>query len=85
MQRSGRVIPFPLARRRVFIQRQAAAMARFSHRGAEKHLAEQLRVQRNTLTRRGVSPERIEAELRAMELAIRAELWRVVLLPGGAA
>jgi hypothetical protein len=60
-------------------------MAELSPATAEKHLAAQLDVQRATMVRRGIVPDLIEKQLRALECAIRTELWRVMLTPGGAA
>jgi hypothetical protein len=51
---------------------------------AEKHLAHQLRVQADTMKRRGIAPDLINAQIRSLETAIRREVWRVVPLEGGA-
>ncbi len=79
------VVPFPLTRRRAFIRRQAARIADAAPKTGEKLLAHSLRQQAATMTRRGIAEGIIERECRALECAIRAELWRVVLQPGGAA
>jgi hypothetical protein len=52
---------------------------------AEKHLRETLRVQADTMARRGILATTIDIEIRALECAVRAALWRQVLTPGGAA
>lgn len=77
------VIPFPLARRRRLIRRQAAFFAGQSRRSAEGNLAHQLEIQRRTLLAKGVAAEQVEPEVRALELAIRAEAARLIL--GGVA
>jgi hypothetical protein len=79
------VIPFPVVRRVDFVWRHAARMSELRAKAAENHLASQLKIQRDTMTRKGVDPERIDQELATLEAAIRAELWRLVLSPGGAA
>ena len=74
--------PFPLARRCAFIRRHAARMAASSSSTAEKHLAYQLQVQAETMVRRGIAQDLVKAQIRSLELAIRAELWRLVMQPG---
>ncbi|MCB5176775.1 DUF6074 family protein [Microvirga lenta] len=81
---SARVIPFPSVRRRSFVLRHAQHIASLSHSAGEKHLARQLKIQVDAMTRKGVAPELIEQERCALESAIRAELWSLVLTPGGA-
>jgi hypothetical protein len=82
---SARVIPFPAFRRRGFIQRHAARMATLPPATAEKHLAQQLRVQVETMQRRGITSDLITTQVRALETAVRCELWRMTILEGGAA
>jgi hypothetical protein len=71
------VVPFPLARRRDLIRRQAAWFVEQSHRAAERNLARQLDVQRETMRRRGVSARTAEAEIAELEAAIRARARRL--------
>jgi hypothetical protein len=82
-------IPFPLARRKTLIVGLAAQMAARPIALAEKHLQQQLRRQADIMRRRGIPVAVIQREVKALELAARAELWRVVLLgprrPPGAA
>jgi hypothetical protein len=56
-------------------------MAKRAPELAEKHLQAQLSRQINALHRKGVSDQRVEREVRALEGAVRAELWRLVLTP----
>ena len=79
------VVPFPLARRRTFVVRQAAWFAEQRHGAAESYLRRQLETQADALRRRGVHPSRIEAECRSLEAAIRGQVTRLMLTPGGAA
>ncbi len=76
------LIPFPLARRRPLVTKAAGQMA--AARTAE--LAEKLLQRRaarlaRALRRQRVPDASIGRELRAFELAVRAELWRVLFAP----
>jgi hypothetical protein len=83
---SGLILPFPRSRDGGFIHRHASLMVGAPTAAkAEAHLQRQLRIQRETLVRRGVDPERIEAELTAIAGNIRAVAWGLMLAPGGAA
>jgi hypothetical protein len=77
------VVPFPLVRRRPLVTRQAGAFARDGRIPADRSLIHQLEVQRRALLSAGVSPDRAEAEVRALEAAIRQEVARMML--GGVA
>jgi hypothetical protein len=79
------VTPFPQVRRRRFILKMAQRLARMTSRTGEKILAATLRQQAAAMARKQIAPDLIERECRALELAIRAELWRQVLVPDGAA
>jgi Family of unknown function (DUF6074) len=72
------VIPFPLTRRRAFIERQAARVAELNRDAGERHIAHQLEVQAASMKRKGVAEGRIDVELRCMERAVRASLWRLL-------
>jgi hypothetical protein len=76
------VIPFPLSRRRAFVQKHAARMAVLSREAAECHLRRQLDIQTDTLAKRGILPAIIVHEIRALEAAIRLELTWKALAPG---
>lgn len=65
------ILPFPYARRRGFIRKQAAFLGAIREDVAEKHLRQQLKVQRETMERRGIDPDRIATELRTAELILR--------------
>lgn len=81
----GRVTPFPRVRHRPFVLKHAANVSRMSEYAGERYLAQQLDVQRKTMTKRGIESDLIGADIRALECAIRTELWRMILTPGGAA
>jgi hypothetical protein len=82
---SAAIIPFPRNRHQSFVTRHAQRMAHLPHQTAEKHLAYQLQLQRQTMTKRGIASESIECELTALEHAIRNELWHFTISDGGAA
>jgi hypothetical protein len=66
-----------------FVERQARQIVSMSADAGERHLTHQLRVQREALERRGIEPELIGAEIKGLEAAIKAALWKAVLAPGG--
>jgi hypothetical protein len=70
------VVPFPLIRRRDMIERQARRAAELNPDAAERHIANQLKLQGDAMRRKGVSDDLIARELSAMERAIRALLLR---------
>ncbi|WP_316185866.1 MULTISPECIES: DUF6074 family protein [unclassified Bradyrhizobium] len=49
----------------------------------EQHIQRNLNAVRRTLEEMGVDQDAIKAEVQRIEAAVRAELWRQVLLPGG--
>ena len=79
------LIPFPLARRVDLVQRQADRVLELAPDAGERHLLRQVDVQRQALLRKGCSPERVEAECRSLEGAMRAEMWKIVLTGRGGA
>jgi hypothetical protein len=68
------VIPFPLARRRRFIDRHARYAGSLPSEAAERHLKRQLLVQAGAMRRKGVREDVIIRELSHLELAIRSML-----------
>lgn len=76
------VIAFPQARRVHLVERTAArvAHARSKDQG-ERLLAAAVRKQRDALVRKRVPSGKVERECRALENAIRAEMWRLILTP----
>lgn len=80
---TAEVVPFPLARRRSFIERHARIIAGMRREAGERYLQRQLLIQFDTLERKGVDCGVIEREVQALQSAIRAALWKAVLTPGG--
>jgi hypothetical protein len=80
---SAFIIPFPRTRHRPFVERHAQRMAHLPHQTAEKHLAYQLQLQRQTMSKRGIASAVIECELATLERAIRVELWHFMRSGGG--
>jgi hypothetical protein len=79
------IVPFPLARRRLLVAKCARRMLELSSSAAEVHLKRLLLIQGDTMQRRGIAPELIAPQLKSIESAVRAELWRATFAPGGAA
>ncbi len=79
------VIPYPLSRRVGLIRKQARWYLEQGERGAEKNLKVLVRQQESSLLAKGVAPEVAEAEAKALEGAIRAMTWHMVIGQGGAA
>jgi hypothetical protein len=77
------ILPFPIARRRAFIQKQADHATCLNPDAAERYLEYQLQVQRDAMRRRGVAEDLIVRELKCMTAAIRNELLRASLSTGG--
>jgi Family of unknown function (DUF6074) len=76
------IVPFPLARRRSMIQRQASYAAELNPDAAERHIQQQLKIQCEAMGRKGINPDLVARELKCMETAIRALLLGAV--SGGA-
>jgi hypothetical protein len=78
----AKVVPFPLACRRAFVDRHARLIAAMSPGAGERYLDRQLRIQFENLKRRGIDPLIIDREVTAFDAAIRAALWRAAFMPG---
>jgi hypothetical protein len=84
-KRSATIVPFPLARREAFIQKQANRAADLNADSGERHVQHQIKCQADAMRRKGIDEALIAREMRCMESAIRAALWRIVMkAPGGA-
>jgi Family of unknown function (DUF6074) len=80
------VVPFPRTRNRAFVRKHAWNAATMTPDGAENYLRRQLSTQRETMQRRGIDADIIDAEMAALERAIRTELAGFApCRPGGAA
>lgn len=78
---TAEIIPYPLARRRAFVDRHARIIAGMRPEAGERHLQRQLLIQFDTLERKGVACDVIEREVLSLGSAIRAALWNAVLTP----
>ena len=79
------VIPCPQNRRRRFVRRMAMRVTAAPQRTGEKLLAATIKQQAASMARKGISGDLIDRECRKLESAIRAQMWRIVLLPDDAA
>jgi predicted flavoprotein YhiN len=77
------IIPFPCLRRQTFIVRQTRRMSALPLQQAEAYLAQQLRVQSDTMCRKGVASHRVNYEINQLETAIRAALKHFIRMPDG--
>jgi hypothetical protein len=75
------IVPFPLIRRKAFIERHARLIAGMGAEAGERHLRRQLLIQFDALERKGVACETIEREVLTLGSAIRAALWKAILTP----
>ena len=76
------ILPFPIIRRRGFAEKQAVTAASFNERSGERYIARQIETQRDVMRRRGINEVIIDREMKSFEVAIRAELWRLILRYG---
>jgi len=79
------VLPFPQVQRRRFIAKTAARLALSPAKTAERLLAAALDQQAKAMARKAIPAHLIDHESRQLESAIRAEVWRRVLLPNDVA
>ncbi|CAN7313640.1 DUF6074 family protein [Bradyrhizobium sp. LjRoot220] len=78
------IIPFPLVRRQAFILRQAARAAELNQHAGERHIQQQVKCQVDAMRRKGIAEDLIALEVKCMEVAILAALWKAVIdAPGG--
>jgi len=76
------LIPFPLARRVGLIRRHALRYAESSQGAAENGLTTLLDQQRRVLLAKGIDAKVADDEIEALEGAIKAQVWRLILQPG---
>jgi Family of unknown function (DUF6074) len=81
----AQIVPFPTVRRVGMIRNMARLLATYSADAAERTLHARLDATRDAMLRRGLDPEVVADEVRSLELAIRAELWAVVMRGGDVA
>ena len=81
---SATVVPFPIVRRHGFIQKQADHAALMNPDSGVRYLQYQLRLQAESMRRKGIDEDLIERELRCMGRAIQAAFIRAkVQYPAG--
>jgi hypothetical protein len=68
---SAAIVPFPLAKRRTMIDRQARYAAEINPDAAVRHIQQQLKIQGDAMRRKGVDDNLVARELKSMEAAIR--------------
>jgi hypothetical protein len=76
---TAQVIPLPYRHRAAFIERQAHRVAELTESAGERYIAHQIKTQRDAMLRKGIEPELIERELKCLDGAIRAALYRVLV------
>jgi hypothetical protein len=81
---SAIIVPFPIARRRDFIRKQAAHAARMNPDSAVRYVERQLLAQRDAMRRRGIAENMIDRELHSMAAAMHTEFLQVKSAMGGA-
>jgi hypothetical protein len=79
---SADIVPFPIARRSAFIQKQADHATCLRPDAAGRYLEYQMQVQRDAMRRRGVPEDLVARELKCMERAVHQELLRASLSTG---
>jgi hypothetical protein len=75
---SAEIIPYPATRRWPFIARQAAYAAGMRPEAADRYIAHQIQIQRNSMQRKGICDGLIDRELRQLEAAIRRAHFRAL-------
>ena len=66
------IYPFPLTRRVDFLRRHSAIVANLPADAGRRHIAQQTKIQRDALMRRGIDQDIIDRELRALEAVLRS-------------
>lgn len=76
------IITFPASRRVGLIRSVVGTMLHRSPSAAENYLAYRLRAHAEALARRGIGADILNDDCKALESAIRGELWRRVMCQG---
>jgi Family of unknown function (DUF6074) len=75
------IIPYPAARRHHLVSSIARRSLELGVVAGERHITRSLELQAKVLRRKGVAQHLIVRETRALESAVRAQMWNAVLLP----
>lgn len=78
---SAAVVPFPAARRHHLVSSIARRSLDLGPVAGERHIARSLELQAVVMRRKGVAEHLIARETRALDSAVRAQIWNTVLLP----
>jgi len=82
MAMSGcQIIPYPAARRHHLVTSIARRSLELGAVAGERHITRSLELQATVLRRKGVAEHLIVRETRALDSAVRAQMWNAVLLP----
>jgi hypothetical protein len=68
------IVPFPILRRRGYIENQAAYAAGMRPEASARYLAHQIETQRKAMRRRGIANELVDREMASLEAAFRQEM-----------
>jgi hypothetical protein len=83
--REMEMIIFPSARRVGLIRKTARDALGLNREAGDNIIRARIDQQRATFLRRGFPAAVVEREMRTLESAIRARMWRAVMTSGGAA
>ncbi|MEZ0061419.1 hypothetical protein ABIF26_006962 [Bradyrhizobium elkanii] len=78
---SAAVIPFPAARRVDLVASIARRALELHPQAGEQHIRRSVDLQGTVMRRKGISDDLIDREKAALDSAIRALIWDVVLAP----
>ena len=67
------IVPFPIARRRVFIRKQAKLASLMNPEAGVRYVHHQIDVQAEAMRRRGIDEALIQRELNCMRRALQAQ------------
>jgi hypothetical protein len=81
---SATVLVFSPLRPREYVERMAMIILEVDAERGEMYLSLDMKLIGNDLIAAGADPAIVKREVCALESAIRAEMWRRVLIPGGA-
>jgi hypothetical protein len=80
---SAAILPFPIARRRAFIQKQADHASLMNPDSGLRYVEYQLKLQAEAMRRRGIDEDLVQREIRCMESAIKAAFVQSHAQPDG--
>jgi hypothetical protein len=78
---TGQIIPYPAARRHQLVSSIARRSLELGAVAGERHIARSLELQGTVMRRKGIAEHLIVRETRALDSAVRAQMWNAILLP----